>query len=88
VDTEKLIEARHSTHGDYSCVAELDQALKDVLRNHVGWDRLTPGQALAIEMIVHKIARIMCGKPDFRDHWLDVCGYVQCVLDRLPEEKP
>jgi hypothetical protein len=84
VDTEKLIEARHSTHGDYSCVAELDQALKDVLRNHVGWDRLTPVQATSLEMISHKIARIMCGKSDFRDHWDDIIGYAKCVTDRLP----
>ena len=37
----------------------------------------------ALEMIVHKMARIVNGNPDNADSWLDIAGYAMLVADRL-----
>jgi hypothetical protein len=37
----------------------------------------------ALEMIVHKIGRIVNGNPDKIDHWVDIAGYAKLVADRL-----
>jgi hypothetical protein len=34
-------------------------------------------------MIMHKIARIMNGDPNYRDSWVDIAGYAQIVADRI-----
>lgn len=39
------------------------------------------GQSL--EMIQHKVARILNGDPDYPDSWIDIAGYAQLVADRL-----
>jgi hypothetical protein len=37
----------------------------------------------ALEMIVHKMGRIVNGNPDEVDHWVDIAGYATLVADRL-----
>ena len=44
---------------------------------------LSPDQREALEMIAHKIARILNGDPDYADSWHDIAGYAQLVADRL-----
>jgi hypothetical protein len=46
---------------------------------------LMPDQREALEMIAHKIARIVNGDPNYADSWLDIAGYAQLVADRLNE---
>jgi hypothetical protein len=36
-----------------------------------------------LEMIAHKIARVLNGNPDHHDHWHDISGYAQCAAERL-----
>lgn len=44
---------------------------------------LDPDQREALEMIAHKIARILNGDPNYADSWHDVAGYATLVADRL-----
>ena len=37
----------------------------------------------ALEMIVHKIARIVNGDPNYIDNWIDICGYSKLVIDEI-----
>ena len=48
-----------------------------------GWDALTARQAEALEMIAHKIARILNGNPNYADHWADIAGYATLVQREL-----
>jgi len=59
----------------------------EYLREHPGWSRLSSVQREGLSMIQHKIARIMCGDPNYYDHWHDIQGYAKLVEDRLPVEK-
>lgn len=73
--TSNLIEARATTHGDYTKTAALSQRLKNELRSEAGWSLLTDRQREALDLIAMKIARILCGDPTHADHWDDIGGY-------------
>ena len=47
------------------------------------WDKLTPSQREALEMIFHKIGRILNGDPNYADSWHDIAGYAKLVEDEL-----
>ena len=47
------------------------------------WLALQPDQREALEMIMHKVGRIMNGDPDYADSWADIAGYAKLVTDRL-----
>lgn len=80
--TETLHE-RQQTHGDFSTHAEISQSLLDVCQRYGYRQNLSAIQKESLEMICHKIARILNGNPDYHDHWLDIGGYAQLVADRL-----
>nr|DAO88414.1 MAG TPA: Nucleotide modification associated domain 1 [Caudoviricetes sp.] len=71
---EEVLNERQDTHGDYKLVSKISQILKDVCEAHLQSD-LTPTKAEALDMILHKIARIVCGNGNFKDHWVDIAGY-------------
>ena len=80
-DIRSVLAARHSVHGDFTDHARITQALKAL----IGDKPLTSVQREALEMIMHKIGRILAGNPNYRDHWIDICGYAQLVADRCEE---
>lgn len=47
------------------------------------WQLLAPDQREALEMLQHKVGRILNGDPDYADSWRDIAGYAQLVADRL-----
>lgn len=80
--TEDLLAERHKTHGDFKDHASCTQQLKAVMHETEGWSNLNHCQRESLEMIVHKIGRILAGDPDFRDHWDDIAGYAKLVAQR------
>ena len=79
---EKTLKQRQKTHGNFETHAKISQELKAVLWKY-DYQALSPDQCEALEMICHKIARILNGNPDTHDHWHDVAGYSTLVADRL-----
>jgi hypothetical protein len=82
--TTELLAERGKTHGDFTDHAMITQNLKDAMHNVQGWAKLSHVQCEALEMIQHKIGRILSGNPNFRDHWDDIAGYARLVADRCP----
>ncbi len=56
------------------------------MRTREGWIRLSFSQREALEMIAHKIGRILNGDPDYADSWHDIAGYAKLVEDELNEK--
>jgi hypothetical protein len=83
VDT--TLDARAVDYGKFIEGAEVMQMLKRVVQNALNnRDKvLAHDQAEAMDMIIHKIGRIVNGNPDVVDHWLDIAGYAQLIADRL-----
>ena len=76
---------RGSRYGAFKGHAEVSQELKRVVRMAlVIRDKgLEPDQLEALEMIMHKIGRIINGDANYDDSWRDIAGYAMLVCDRL-----
>jgi hypothetical protein len=78
-----LTEARRQTHGKFSDHARCTQRLKNVIQQEMALRRMDPGpfehptdqHVEALDMILHKIGRIVAGDATFQDHWDDIAGY-------------
>jgi len=84
-EARRILEERERTHGQFSDVASLSQSIKDVLRRPVGWDAMPDHAREALDMMASKIARIVSGDHQFKDHWIDIVGYATLVVDSLPD---
>jgi hypothetical protein len=84
-DVDKVLDSRAKDYGKFIEGAEIMQMLKRLVHNYIE-DRQTPlafDQREAIDMIIHKMGRIINGNPDKVDHWTDIAGYAKLVADRL-----
>lgn len=86
-DISNLLGERQNTHGTYSEVSSICQAIKRTMRQSSGWDHLGNEQAEALEMIAMKIARILSGNSNFADHWEDIEGYARLVSNEIQRER-
>lgn len=79
---EEILKERGKTHGDFSQQSALSQGFKELMRQstRVG---LYPHQKEALDMIVHKLSRILSGNPNEPDHWVDIAGYSTLVANEL-----
>ena len=84
-EVDATLDARAVEYGKFIEGAEVMQMLKRVVQNALNnRDKtLAHDQAEAMDMIIHKIGRIVNGNPDVVDHWLDIAGYAKLVADRL-----
>lgn len=80
---EETLEQRGEKYGAFSEHAAIAQQLKHTMRNTRNWDRLSDDKKEALEMVAHKIARILNGDPNYHDSWHDINGYVKLVADTL-----
>ncbi len=78
----ETLEQRGQNYGDFTKHAIISQCLEDIMRAH-GWDKLSSDKKEALKMIVHKIARIINGDPNYKDSWVDIAGYAQLVVNNL-----
>jgi len=82
-DVDAILSERGVRYGLFKNHAGISQKLKFEMQVHEGWNRLDSDQREALEMIAHKIARILNGDPDYADSWVDIAGYAQLVAGRL-----
>lgn len=83
---DAIITERGSRYGKFKDGAEIMQELKDVMREVDGWRNLTPSQREALDMIQHKIGRILNGDPTYDDSWKDIAGYATLIVNELNGE--
>lgn len=84
-DVDGILNNRAKDYGKFKDGAALMQGIKRLLAEHARvHDKLfADDQWEAIEMIVHKMGRILNGNPDKIDNWVDIAGYATLVADRL-----
>lgn len=83
---DALITERGSRYGKFKDGAAIMQELKFVMREVDGWHNLTPSQREALDMIQHKIGRILNGDPNYDDSWKDIAGYATLIAKELNGE--
>ena len=83
-DLEQTLLERGKRYGNFADHAAVTQELKKLATRHLAprpplaWDQLE-----ALDMIFHKIGRIIAGDPNYADSWHDIAGYAKLVEDRL-----
>jgi hypothetical protein len=82
-DVSATLAERGKRYGDFKDHAAISQGLKEVLRQTPGWARLNPPMKEGLEMILHKVGRILNGDPTYADSWHDIAGYAKLVEDHL-----
>lgn len=83
---DAIITERGSRYGKFKDGAAIMQELKFVMREVDGWHNLTPSQREALDMIQHKIGRILNGDPTYDDSWKDIAGYATLIVNELNGE--
>lgn len=82
----EVLEERGERYGSFEEHAIISQAFKDICRATPKWHRLEDDQREALEMIAHKMGRILNGDPDYADSWIDIAGYAKLIADRLTDQ--
>lgn len=85
-NVNEMLAGRQGTYGAFENHAKISQDLKAVMHERSGWDNLKADQREALEMIQHKVARILNGDPNYADNWIDIAGYATLVANRLEKE--
>ena len=79
---------RDHQHGGMEAVGEISQHMKMAMRDGRNWESLTPGEQEALDMVAHKISRILSGAdPRDPEHWTDLAGYAHAAM-RSREPQP
>lgn len=88
-NVDATLEERGNRYGDFMGHARVTQELKEVIATHLTrLDKvLAYDQQEALDMVCHKIGRIVNGDPDYIDSWHDIAGYVRLVEQRLESEQ-
>ena len=84
---DATLDERGTRYGDFTGHAEITQGLKDVMFATDNWSALADDQKEALEMVAHKIGRILNGDPNYIDSWHDIIGYTRLVEQRLEKEQ-
>lgn len=82
-EVDAILNERGKRYGKFKYHADISQRIKFQMQYEKGWGRLQYDQRESLEMIAHKIARILNGDPNYADSWVDIAGYAQLIADRL-----
>lgn len=87
-DIANVLEERGSRYGVFMSHAELTYRFKMIAQKAIDSNpnAFDLDQREALDMIFHKIGRILNGDPNYADSWIDIAGYAKLVSDRLQAE--
>lgn len=82
---EEILEERGRRYGSFENHAFITQNIKAAMRRSPNWEggNLSASQKECLEMIAHKIGRILNGDPNYLDSWQDIMGYTKLIVDML-----
>lgn len=83
---EDTLTERGNKYGDFKDHSFITQQFKKVMEDSPNGASLKAYQEEALDMIFHKIARILNGDPDYLDSWHDIVGYAKLVEQQLSSE--
>jgi len=79
LDINVTLAERAHTHGNFEDTAAIIQQLKYTAQQGARYSEMNSVQREALEMILHKIGRIVNGNPNHMDSWHDLIGYATLV---------
>ena len=85
METRLILEERGKRYGSFDTHAMITQNLKRTMLLTPNWDILSSDKKESLEMIAHKIGRILNGDPEYKDSWVDIAGYATLVAEGLDD---
>jgi hypothetical protein len=82
-NVDAILNERGSRYGNFLDHARITQNIKCAMENSRNWPTLPVDTREALEMVAHKIGRMLNGDPEYVDNVVDIIGYMQLVLDRM-----
>ena len=79
------LKERGKRYGSFKEHARIAQSIKTAMIDSPNWNSLSPDKRESLDMIAHKIGRILNGDPNYIDSWHDIAGYSQLIEDILNE---
>lgn len=73
---------RTKTHGPFEKQGDRADKIREAMELHL-CKHLRGHRRTAMNMIAEKLSRIIEGDGQFKDHWLDIAGYCECVLKEI-----
>lgn len=88
-DIANTLQERGSRYGEFAGHASVTYSLKRVIQGALDsrGKELDDDMLEALDMVCHKIGRIINGDPTYADSWIDIAGYAKLVADRLEREQ-
>lgn len=88
MQVDNTLQERGSRYGSFVTHAKITYELKEVVATALVMQdkELDYDQREALDMIFHKIGRIINGDPNYADSWHDIAGYATLVEKRLNGE--
>ncbi len=83
---DETLAERGSRYGEFVDHAEVTQLIKEAMRFGDNWESLADDMKECLEMLAHKVGRILNGDPEYVDSWTDIIGYARLVEKRLIAE--
>ena len=80
-EIESTLAERGKRYGAFGTHANITQRLKFEMHTTARWDTLSDDKKEALDMIAHKIGRILNGDPNYADSWHDIAGYAKLAED-------
>ena len=82
-DIAATLSERGSRYGSFTGHARITQSIKRAMIDSPNWATLADDQRETLEMVAHKVGRILNGDADYHDSWHDIIGYTKLIADRL-----
>lgn len=84
----EMLDEREARYGSFEGHSAIAQELKNAMWVTEKWGQLSDVQREALEMVQHKIARILNGDVSYQDNWIDLIGYAQLALNHMQANTP
>jgi hypothetical protein len=82
-DIAQTLAERGTRYGEFHEHARITQNIKRAMADSPNWAKLSDDKKESLEMLAHKMGRILNGDPEYHDSWHDIIGYTKLVADRL-----
>lgn len=85
IDINGMLAGREDNYGQFADHARITQALKRAMQDSPNWTKLSDVQKEGLEMIQHKIARLLNGDLTYLDNIFDIVGYATLIKNHMEE---
>lgn len=83
----ETLKERGKRYGEFRYHADITQRLKQEMRDSPNWEQLPFDIKESLEMIQHKIGRVLNGDFTYSDNFIDIAGYATLISTRLLDEE-